>query len=86
MLCKHEVVGSIPSGSTIILALSRFALLERGWIDHLNDSRKLQFGFCWPFEERLVPERSGGKVEGRRPVRARMSQARRSRDGREIKQ
>ena len=42
VLCKHEVVGSIPSGSTIILALSpigclsavllalpRFALLER---------------------------------------------------------
>ncbi len=29
MLCKHEVVGSIPSASTIILALPRFALLER---------------------------------------------------------
>lgn len=29
VLCKHEVVGSIPSGSTIILALSRFALFER---------------------------------------------------------
>ena len=29
MLCKHEVVGSIPSGSTIIVALSPFGLDER---------------------------------------------------------
>ncbi len=29
VLCKHEVVGSIPSGSTIILALLPFGLLER---------------------------------------------------------
>ena len=28
VLCKHEVVGSIPSGSTIVLVLPRIALLE----------------------------------------------------------
>jgi hypothetical protein len=34
LLCKQEVVGSIPSGSTnfIFLALPRFALLERAQI------------------------------------------------------
>jgi hypothetical protein len=29
LLCKQEVVGSIPSGSTNLFALPRFALLER---------------------------------------------------------
>ena len=45
MLCKHEVVGSIPSGSTILLGLGR-ALVRAGaietvrWVPTRPDSQR----------------------------------------------
>lgn len=61
VLCKHEVVGSIPSASTIILALPRFALLER-ICDALS-----AVAYLSAFWTR-GPERSEGKAKWPSPI------------------
>lgn len=71
MLCKHEVVGSIPSGSTIIFALSPFGLHERDLVHQIAFSV-----FAWDEssgakrrQARLRAARSGRAIGGQGEAR-----------------